>query len=197
MLKACKKCRREGMKLVLKGERCLSQKCAVLRRPYAPGDHGQGSFKKMSEYGKQLREKQKARRIYGIGEVQFANYARKADIMTGNKTENLMRLLETRLDNIVYRIGLATSRSEARQIVSHGRVTVNGSKVNIPSYSVKEGATIAPKVPKSFKDLSLNSNVSWIQIDGKSVSGKILHLPTREEIDTPVNESLITEFYSR
>lgn len=197
MLEACKKCRREGIKLILKGERCLSPKCAFTRRAYAPGDHGQSKFSKISEYGKQLREKQKARRIYGIAENQFSLYAKKVNKMVGNKSENLIRALELRLDNAVYRMGLSESRSHARQMVSHGLIKVNSKKVTIPSYQLSEGDVITPKAPDSFKDRSLNSSITWMQIDGKNISCKITHFPTREEIDTPVNESLIIEYYSR
>lgn len=197
MIQACKKCRREGMKLLLKGERCLSSKCSVARRAYAPGDHGQGFRGKMSEYGKQLREKQKARRIYGIDESQFKSYVQKANIMLGNKTENLMRLLETRLDNLVYRLGFASSRSQARQMVSHGLFQVNGRKAMTPSYLVKAGAIISAKKPEMFKEVDLNKSIIWLDTDDKKKTGTLKHLPTREEIDTPINESLIIEFYSR
>lgn len=197
MIKDCKKCRREGIKLSLKGEKCLSAKCPVIKRPYAPGDHGQNFRSKLSEYGKQLREKQKARRIYGIGEVQFRSYVRLADKLTGNKTENLMRLLEARLDNIVYRLGFADSRAQARQMVSHGLFKVGDRKVTIPSYRLKPGQNIQPKHPEKFKDISLNASVLWLDVDSKKLVGTVKHLPSREEIDTPVNESLIIEFYSR
>lgn len=197
MLDACKKCRREGMKLLLKGERCLSSKCAVTRRSYAPGDHGQSFRGKLSEYGRQLREKQKARRIYGIGESQFKRYASKANTMVGNKTENLMRLLELRIDNLVYRMGFASSRSQARQFVSHGLFTVNGRRVTTPSYQVKVGSIIKPKKDQLFKEISLNKSINWLDAEQKTLSGTLKHLPTREEIDTPINESLIIEFYSR
>jgi small subunit ribosomal protein S4 len=197
MLNDCKKCRREGVKLSLKGEKCLSVKCPVTKRPYAPGDHGQNFRSKLSEYGKQLREKQKARRIYGIGEVQFRSYVKLANKMLGNKTENLMRLLELRLDNVVYRQGYASSRSQARQMVSHGLFTVGNRKVTIPSYRLKVGEIVAPKQSDKFKDLSLNTSLTWIETDTKKLSGLVKHLPAREEIDTPVNESLIIEFYSR
>lgn len=185
------------MKLLLKGERCLSSKCSVARRAYAPGDHGQGFRGKMSEYGKQLREKQKARRIYGIDESQFKSYVQKANIMLGNKTENLMRLLETRLDNLVYRLGFASSRSQARQMVSHGLFQVNGRKAMTPSYLVKAGAIISAKKPEMFKEVDLNKSIIWLDTDDKKKAGTLKHLPTREEIDTPINESLIIEFYSR
>jgi len=197
MIEACKKCRREGEKLLLKGERCLSPKCAMVKRPYAPGQHGQARFTKQSEYGKQLREKQKARRIYGMGETQFANYAVEAGKAEGNTADILMKLLETRLDNVVYRLGFAASRSGARQMVSHGLMQVNGKKVSIPSYRLKAGDVIEPKNKAAFADFK-NANVpTWIEIDAKKVAGTVKHIPSREEIDTTVNESLIIEFYSR
>lgn len=197
MLQACKKCRREGIKLIIKGERCLSPKCAMTKKGYGPGDHGQGFRSKVSEYGKQLREKQKARRIYGIRETQFANYVKHAQKSTGSKTENLMRLLETRLDNIVYRLGFAPSRAAARQLVSHGFFRVNDGRVTIPSYRVKPLDMITPKKHKLFAELSLGNNVSWLESNSKKLSATVKHLPSREEIDTPVNENLIIEFYSR
>ena len=182
---------------MIKGERCLSAKCAMLKRAYAPGDHGQGFRSKMSEYGRQLREKQKARRIYGISESQFSKYVEVANTMVGNKTENLMRLLESRIDNIVYRLGLASSRSLARQLVSHGHITVNSKKVTTASYRVKFGDLICPKNTEMFKDITLNSACVWLTTDNKKLEGLVKHSPLREEIDTPVNESLIIEFYSR
>lgn len=197
MIKACKKCRRENEKLLLKGERCLGPKCAVTRRPYAPGQHGQAGFRKISEYGKQLREKQKARRIYGIGETQFANYATHAESIEGNTADNLMKLLETRLDNVVHRIGLASSRSMARQMVSHGLIRVNGKKVTIPSYKLKASDTVEPKEKEAYKDFKVSGVPTWIELDAKKVLATIKHIPSREEIDTTVNESLIVEFYSR
>lgn len=197
MIEACKKCRREGEKLLLKGERCLSPKCAIVKRPYAPGQHGQGRFVKLSEYGKQLREKQKARRIYGIGESQFARSAEIAGKAEGNTADNLMKFLETRLDNVVYRLGFASSRSQSKQMVSHGLILVNGKKVSIPSYQLKAGDTVEPKDKGAFKDFANSNAPTWIELDAKKVSGKILHIPSREEIDTTVNESLIIEFYSR
>lgn len=197
MINPCKKCRREGEKLSLKGERCLSPKCAMVKRAYAPGDHGQGFRGKMSEYGKQLREKQKAKRIYNINESQFKAYVLKANKMIGNNTENLMRLLETRIDNIVNRIGLAGSRSSARQIVSHGHLIVNDHRVLTPSFQVKAGDVIRAKKPEMFKDLAVNTSVSWLDVDAKKMTATVKHLPLREEIDTPINESLIIEFYSR
>ena len=197
MIKSCKKCRREGVKLLLKGERCLSTKCAIVKRPYAPGDHGQGMRNKMSEYGKQLREKQKARKIYGMNEGQFKNYVMKANTMIGNKTENIMRLLETRLDNVVARLGYVASRSTAKQLVTHGLFKVNDRRVKTPSYIVKAGDIISPVRPSMFKEVALNSALSWLEADSKNLTAKIKHLPTREEIDTPINENLIIEYYSR
>lgn len=197
MMNACEKCRREGDKLLLKGEKCLSPKCTFIKRPYAPGDHGQGFRGKVSEYGRQLREKQKARRIYGVSESQFSRYVTKANTMTGNNSENLVRLLETRADNIVYRLGFATSRSMARQFVSHGHFSVDGQKINTPSLQVKAGAVIMPRKKEMFKEISLNSASTWLDIDTKKMTAKVKHLPVRDEIDTPIQESLIIEFYSR
>jgi len=197
MILACKKCRREGEKLMLKGERCASPKCAMIKRPYAPGQHGQSFRGKVSEYGKQLREKQKARRIYGIGEKQFANYTEKADKLEGNTAENLLSLIESRLDNTLYRLGFAPSRSAARQFVSHGLFAVNDHKVSIPSFLVKPGDTISPIKKESFKEIKPLNLPSWIVFDQKDLKGTVNHIPTREEIDTTVNESLIIEFYSR
>ncbi len=193
----CKICRREGQKLLLKGERCLTTKCAFVRRSYAPGEHGQNFRSKVSEYGKQLREKQKTRRIYGMDEGQFAKYVNLANTMTGNNAENLMMLLELRLDNVIYRMGLASSRSQSRQYAAHGLFKVNGQKVTVPSFLVKVGDIIEPRDKSLFKDIEGNKSISWIEYDGKKMSAKIIHLPVRDEIDTSVNESLIIEFYSR
>lgn len=197
MIKACKKCRREGEKLMLKGERCFSPKCAVVKRPYAPGQHGQSFHGKISEYGKQLREKQKARRIYGIAESQFANCAEAADKLTGNTAQNLLQLLERRLDNVVFRLGFTDSRSHARQVVAHGLMKVNGHKVTIPSYSVSESDIITPAHKEMFKEVKGENVPTWLELDAKKLEGKVKRIPTREEIDTTINESLIIEFYSR
>ncbi|MCX6808725.1 MAG: 30S ribosomal protein S4 [Candidatus Berkelbacteria bacterium] len=197
MIKACKKCRREGEKLLIKGERCLSAKCAMVKRPYIPGDHGQGFHGKMSEYGKQLREKQKARRIYNIGERQFKSYVTKANTMLGNKTENLMRLFEVRIDNVIARIGFANSRSDARQMVSHGLFMVNKKRVKTPSYQLKMSDIVEPINPNHFKETSLSTAVTWLEADSKKLTVTVKHLPVREEIDTNINENLIIEFYSR
>jgi len=197
MINACEKCRREGVKLLLKGEKCLSPKCTFIKRPYAPGDHGQGFHGKVSEYGRQLREKQKARRIYGISESQFAGYVKKANNMIGNNSENLIRLLETRADNVVYRLGFASSRSMARQFVYHGLFNVDGQKIKTPSLQVKEGSVVEPRKKEMFKETTLNSAVTWLDADTKKLTAKVKHLPIRDEIDTPIQESLIIEFYSR
>ena len=197
MLKACKKCRRENEKLLLKGERCLSPKCAIIKRPYAPGQHGQSFQRKSSEYGKQLREKQKAKKIYGISETQFSNYVSRAGKIEGNNAENLLKLLEGRLDNIVYRCGWASSRSEARQLVSHRHFLVNSKKVNIPSYSVKINFTIEPADKSKYKEMKSSGVPTWINLDAKKGSATIMHAPIRDEIDTAVYENLIIEYYSR
>ena len=198
----CRLCRREGQKLFLKGDRCYSSKCAIDRRYYAPGQHGQGRSK-ISDYGLQLREKQKAKRFYGLQETQFRNLFDKAVRKQGITGENLLVLLETRLDNVIFRLGFASSRKEARQLVTHGHFRVNGRKVNIPSYTVKPGDTISVK-PKStnspkFKEVKEMSITvpSWIAVDVEKLEGKILSIPTRDEIDTPIAEHLIVELYSK
>ncbi|MBQ2846337.1 MAG: 30S ribosomal protein S4 [Firmicutes bacterium] len=198
----CRLCRREGQKLFLKGDRCYSSKCAIDRRGYAPGQHGQGRSK-ISDYGLQLREKQKAKRFYGLQETQFRNLFDKAARKSGITGENLLILLETRLDNVVFRLGFASSRKEARQLVNHGHFQVNGKKVNIPSYTVKPGdvikvkekSTNSPKF-KEVKEMSITVP-SWVTVDVEKLEGKILSVPTRSEIDTPVAEHLIVELYSK
>lgn len=198
----CRLCRREGQKLFLKGDRCYSSKCAIDRRGYAPGQHGQGRSK-ISDYGLQLREKQKAKRFYGLQETQFRNLFDKAARKTGITGENLLILLETRLDNVVFRLGFASSRKEARQLVNHGHFTVNGKKVNIPSFEVKAGdvikvkekSTNSPKF-KEVKEMTITVP-SWMTVDVEKLEGKILSVPTRAEIDTPVAEHLIVELYSK
>jgi len=189
MIEACKKCRREGEKLMLKGDKCMSPKCTMVKRPYAPGQHGQSFRGKLSEYGKQLREKQKARRIYGVSETQFALYAKKADSMAGNTAENLLKLLETRIDNVVYRLGFASSRSQARQFVSHGLFRLNGKKTTIPSLLVKVGDKIGPAKKEMTAGRDSASSLTWLDIDTKKTEGIVKHIPTREEIDTTINES--------
>ncbi|MEO8290447.1 MAG: 30S ribosomal protein S4 [Gaiellaceae bacterium] len=198
----CKQCRREGMKLFLKGERCLTEKCAVERRSYPPGEHGRGRIKQ-SEYLLQLREKQKARRYYGILEKQFRNYYEKAAKQSGITGEALLRMLETRLDNVVYRLGFAASRAQGRQIIRHGHFMVNGRRVNIPSYQVKPNDVVSLKsgspveqVVRDATDLTA-SVASWLQADHDNLTGKVLKLPERSDIDTPVQEQLIVELYSK
>ena len=198
----CKLCRREGQKLFLKGERCYSTKCAIERRNYAPGQHGQAR-KKQSEYGLQLREKQKAKRFYGVPETQFRNTFEKAENKKGQTGENLMIALETRLDNVVFRLGFAASRKEARELVTHGHFTVNGKKANIPSMEVKAGDVIkvkeksqsSPKF-KEIKEMSITVP-SWMTVDVEKLEGKVVAMPRREDIDTPIAEHLIVELYSK
>ena len=198
----CRLCRREGMKLFLKGERCLTEKCAIERRAYPPGEHGRGRTKQ-SEYLLQLREKQKARRYYGILERQFRSYYEKASQRSGITGENLLRMLELRLDNVVYRLGFAASRSQARQLVRHGHFEVNGKRVNIPSFQVGEDDVIALREAAAAKATvtdatDLTASVSpWLQADHDNLTGKVLRLPDRVDIDTPVQEQLIVELYSK
>ena len=198
----CRECRREGCKLFLKGERCTSKKCAMERRPVAPGQHGAGR-KRVTEYGTQLREKQKVKKAYGILEKQFRRYYEEADRMKGVTGENMLSLIERRLDNVVYRMGIGSSRSECRQIVNHCQITVNGKTVNIPSYQVKVGDVIAVK--ESKRELEMFKNLKgmkivmpkWLEFNSESLEGKILALPTREDIDLNIKEHLIIELYSR
>ncbi len=200
----CKLCRREGSKLYLKGDRCYTDKCAVARRTYAPGQHGQ-SKKKMSGYGVQLREKQKVRRIYGILEKQFRSYFVEADRLKGVTGENLLRLLELRLDNVAYRMGFGESRAQARQLVRHGHFTVNGKKVNIPSYQVKLNDLVAVKAgsknSEAFKALAENAAgrtaPQWLSVNAEMMEARVIALPVREDIDIPIEEHLIVELYSR
>ncbi|WAH37416.1 30S ribosomal protein S4 [Alicyclobacillus dauci] len=200
----CRLCRREGIKLYLKGDRCFSEKCAIDRRPYAPGQHGQGR-KRTSEYGSQLREKQKARRYYGVLENQFGRYYEEAARRRGVTGENLLELLESRLDNVVYRLGFAASRAEARQLVRHGHFNVNGRRVDIPSYLVREGDVIAVReksreagrVKELVELLGTRTIPAWLEMDAENLSGKVLRKPAREEIDTPIEEQMIIEHYSR
>ena len=200
--KKCRACRREGMKLFLKGERCLTEKCSVERRSYPPGEHGRGRIKQ-SEYLLQLREKQKARRYYGILEKQFRGYYQKASRRSGITGEELLRMLELRLDNVVYRLGFAASRAQARQLIRHGHFQVNGRRVNIPSYQARPGETISMKPGSSAEPVirdatDLTASVTpWLQADHDNLTGKVLKLPERDEIDTPVQEQLIIELYSK
>ena len=196
----CKLCRREGQKLFLKGERCYSDKCALARRAYAPGQHGQNR-KKVSEYGVQLRAKQKTKRFYGVLEGQFAHYFELATKMDGQAGENLLKLLESRLDNVVYRMGLATSRAEARQMVRHGHFTLNGHKANIPSILLKAGDVIEAKGTdkvKAMAEINASKPVpKWLEINKETLVGKVIELPSREDIDLDVEEHLIVELYSK
>ncbi len=198
----CKICRREGCKLFLKGERCLTKKCSFERRPNVPGVHG-AARKKLTEYGLQLREKQKVKRAYGLQEKQFRGYYEKASTMRGKVGENMLSLLERRLDNVVYRMGIGASRAESRQIVNHGHITVNGKTVNIPSFLVSVDDVIAVKENKRelqmFKDLKDVKVVmpKWLEFDNNKLSGKINALPVREDIDLNVQEHLIVELYSK
>jgi len=198
----CRQCRREGLKLFLKGERCLTEKCAIERRSYPPGEHGRGRIKQ-SEYLLQLREKQKARRYYGLLEKQFRNTYQKASRRTGPTGENLLRMLETRLDNVVYRLGFAGSRAQSRQLVRHGHFFVNGRRVNIPSFGVRPDDVIslrpnspAEAIVRDATDLTA-AVTPWLQADHDGLTGKMLKWPERAEIDTPVQESLIVELYSK
>ncbi len=198
----CRQCRREGTKLFLKGERCYSDKCAITRRAYAPGQHGQ-SRKKFSEYGLQLREKQKVKRYYGVLESQFAKYFEMAEKKSGVTGENLLQIVESRLDNVVYRLGYAMSRPEARQLVRHGHFTVNGEKVNIPSYlikvgdviAVKEGSLSSEKIKAVLEANEKKAIVKWLEVNG--TSAKVVALAQKEDIDLPIEEHLIVELYSK
>jgi small subunit ribosomal protein S4 len=198
----CKQCRREGVKLFLKGERCLTDKCGVERRSYPPGEHGRGR-QKQSEYRLQLREKQKARRYYGVLERQFRNYYAKASRQQGVTGENLLRLLEARFDNVLVRLGFAGSRRQARQLILHGHWTINGRRVNIPSYQVRTDDIIAVKASsgaeQTIRDATeLTSSVpAWLQADHDGLTAKVLRLPERDEIEVPVQEQLIVELYSK
>jgi small subunit ribosomal protein S4 len=200
----CRLCRREGLKLFLKGERCYTDKCGIQRRAYAPGQHGQGR-KKMSEYGMQLREKQKCRRYYGVLESQFEKYFEMANKKVGVTGENLLTILESRLDNVVYRLGFGTSRPEARQLVTHGHFTINGKKVDIPSYLVKPGEVItvkgasrgSEKIKAVLEATASKAVPKWLDLDRNTLSAKVVALADREDIDLPLEEHLIVELYSK
>lgn len=197
----CRLCRREGVKLYLKGERCYTGKCSIDRRGYAPGQHGQRR-KKLSEYGIRMREKQKAKRIYGLLEGQFRKYFEIAERQKGVAGENFLRLLERRFDNVVFRLGFADSRKQARQLVRHNQFTVNGKKANIPSMLLKIGDIIEvredAKAVKEIVEANAGRAVpAWLEGDKESFKGRVVSLPNRDEIDVPVQESLIVEYYSR
>ncbi len=200
----CRLCRREKEKLYLKGDRCYSDKCGVVRHAYPPGEHGQGR-QKFTEYGQQLREKQKARRIYGVMERQFRRYFKEADRRKGVTGEILLQLLESRLDNTVFRMGLGRSRAEARQLVNHGHFEVNGRKVDIASYLTKAGDVIAvrekcrnkPVFKHIVEAREQQGAVDWLDVNHEKLEGRVIRLPQREELDVPVTEHLIVELYSR
>ena len=200
----CRLCRREGTKLFLKGERCYSEKCSFDRRPYPPGQHGQGR-KRPSDYRDQLREKQKVKRIYGVLEKQFRLYFHKADSMRGVTGENLLGLLERRLDSTIYRMGFATSRTEARQLVRHNHFRINGHKVNIPSYLVRPGDVITIKersqkvqrILDAMETTERRPRMSWLEVDKKGFTGTVRSAPVRDELTLPINEQLIVELYSK
>ncbi|HIE33091.1 MAG TPA: 30S ribosomal protein S4 [Thermodesulfobacteriaceae bacterium] len=202
----CRLCRREGMKLFLKGERCYTDKCAFERRSYPPGQHGQMQLRvKLSDYGIRLREKQKVKRIYGISEKQFRRYFEKATRMKGQAGHNLLQLLERRLDNVVYRLGFAASRAQARQMVAHGWFMVNGRTVDIPSYIVDPGEVIELKekyrnnthIQENLEAVVRRGVPQWLELEAENFRGRVKALPTREDITMPIQESLIVEFYSR
>ena len=201
---ACRLCRREGQKLFLKGDRCYSDKCSLNRRAYAPGQHGQGR-KKNSEYGLQLRAKQRARRFYGVNEVQFSHYFDVAESKQGVTGENLLRILESRLDNVVYRMGFASSRAEARQLIGHGHFEVNGKRVDIASYLLRAGDVVSlceksrsnEKMKTVIEANSARPIPEWIDCARENCTAKIVALPNRDQIDAPVEEQLIVEYYSK
>ena len=201
---ACKLCRREGVKLFLKGDRCLSGKCSLDKRSYAPGQHGQRRSK-TSEYGLQLREKQKARRIYGVNEKPFRTYFEEAERKGGVTGENLLFILEERFDNVVYRLGFADSRAQARQFIRHNHFTLNGKKANIPSMQLKVGDVIQLKesskssavIKNIVENLGAKKPPAWLELDVDNLSAKVVKLPTKEDIDIPVDEQMIVELYSK
>ena len=200
----CRICRREGQKLFLKGSRCYSDKCSISRRNYAPGQHGQKRAK-LSEYGTQLREKQKTKSYYGVGEKQFRGYFEMASNKKGITGENLLQILESRLDNVVYRLGFGASRAQARQLVNHGQFAVNGQRVDIPSYLVKAGDVITVREIKKDNG-AIKANIeanaarpvpAWLELNNETLSGKVVRLASREDVDIPVEEHLIVELYSK
>jgi small subunit ribosomal protein S4 len=201
----CRLCRREGMKLFLKGDRCYTDKCAIEKRSFPPGQHGSSFRRKISEFGQQLREKQKVRRIYGMLERQFSKFFKEANRRPGMTGQNLLRLLELRLDNAVYRVGFASSRAEARQIVTHGHIRINGKKATIPSMqvrlndeiSVREKSRKIPQIVSAMEAALRKGTSGWLQIDAKNFSAKVVSEPKREEITLPIQEQLIVELYSR
>jgi len=201
----CRLCRREGMKLFLKGERCYTEKCAIEKRNFAPGQHGKTRKAKLAGYGLQLREKQKVKRIYGVLEDQFRGYFEEAERTRGITGVTLLQLLERRLDNVIYRLGLSTSRSQARQLVRHGHFLINGKKVDIPSYSLKQGDVVTilgrsqknPTIEHAMSEVKGRGIPEWLSYDAASLSGRVVSVPTREQINLPVQEQLIVELYSK
>jgi small subunit ribosomal protein S4 len=201
----CRLCRREGEKLFLKGERCQTEKCAIERRAYAPGQHGRDRRLRITPYGLQLREKQKARRIYGIMERQFRNYFQAAARMPGVTGENLLRILESRLDNLVYRMGFAPSRKSARQIVLHGHLAVNGRKVSVPSFQVRPGDVVSvredsrnmPLIQGTIESRGGRDLPDWLESNTRTLKGRLLRLPSRDAIPTTIQENMIVELYSK
>ncbi|NOT24596.1 MAG: 30S ribosomal protein S4 [Acidobacteria bacterium] len=201
----CRLCRREGMKLFLKGERCYTEKCAIEKRNFAPGQHGKSRKSKMLGYGIQLREKQKVKRIYGVLEDQFRRYFEQAERTRGITGETLLQLLERRLDNVAYRVGFATSRAAARQLVRHGHFTVNGRKVDIPSFSVKPGDIVSVRaisrksaaILHALEEVKGRGVPEWLQFEGEGMSAKVGSIPNRQQINLPVQEQLIVELYSK
>ena len=201
----CRLCRREGMKLFLKGERCYTEKCAIEKRNFAPGQHGKSRKSKMLGYGIQLREKQKVKRIYGVLEDQFRRYFEQADRTRGITGVTLLQLLERRLDNVIYRLGLSTSRSQARQLVRHGHFLINGKKVDIPSYSLKQGDVVTilgrsqknTTIEHAIQEVKGRGIPEWLSFDPSALTGRIVSMPTREQINLPVQEQLIVELYSK
>ena len=200
----CRICRREGLKLFLKGDRCYTEKCSIERRAYPPGQHGQG-HKKSSDYARQLREKQKVRRMYGLLEKQFRGYYTKADRMKGVTGNNLLRLLEMRLDNVIYRLGFAVNRAEARQVVRHDHILLNGHKANIPSMQLRIGDVIEvrssskhqTRIQTAVSNVDRRGIPSWLELDRKKFIGKVNQIPEREELTMPIEEHLIVELYSK
>ncbi len=201
----CRLCRREGMKLFLKGERCYGEKCAIDRRNVPPGQHGKGRRARLLGYGLQLREKQKVKRIYGVLERQFRRYFEEADRQKGVTGENLLRLLERRLDNVIYRLGFATSRPQARQLVRHGHFTVNGKRADIPSFSIKAGDVVEvkassvqnPAIIYAMEEVKSRGIPEWLELDGEKLTGRLMAAPTRDQLNLPVQEQLIVELYSK
>lgn len=202
---ACRLCRREGMKLFLKGERCYGEKCAIERRNVPPGQHGKGRRARMAGYGLQLREKQRVKRMYGVLENQFRRYFKEADRRKGVTGETLLQLLEGRLDNVVYRLGFATSRPQARQLVRHGHFTVNGRRADIPSFSVRAGDKVAvrknsvknPAIIYAMEEVKGRGIPEWLQLDPENLAGLLTSIPTRDQLNLPVQEQLIVELYSK